>query len=44
MFVISNGGRSIHGVVAEFTPPGETQPSVGQSRFDGWKVGSERDN
>ena len=44
MFVISNGGRSIHGVVAEFTPPGATQPVSNQTRFDGWKVGSEQDN
>jgi hypothetical protein len=44
MFVISGGGRSIHGVVAEFTPPGGTQPVSVQTRVDFWKVGSERDN
>jgi hypothetical protein len=44
MFVISGGGRSIHGVVAEFTPPGGTQPVSVQTRVDFWKVGAERDN
>jgi hypothetical protein len=44
MFVISGGSRSIHGVVAEFTPPGGTEPVSVQTRVDFWKVGSERDN
>jgi hypothetical protein len=44
MFVISGGGRSVHGVVAEATPPGATQPAPNQTRVDFWKVGSERDN
>jgi hypothetical protein len=44
MFVISGGGRSIHGVVAEFTPPGGAQPVSVQTRVDFWKVGSEPDN
>ncbi len=44
MFVISGGGRSIHGVVAEFTPPGATQAVRDQTRVDFWKVGSEQDN
>ena len=44
MFVISGGGRSIHGVVAEFTPPGATQAAPTQTRVDFWKVGSEQDN
>jgi hypothetical protein len=43
MFVISNGGRAIHGVVAEFTPPGTKQPVPSQTRVDFWKVGSEQD-
>ena len=43
-FVISGGGRSIHGVVAEFTPPGATQAVRDQTRVDFWKVGSEQDN
>jgi hypothetical protein len=44
MFVISNGGRSIHAVIAEITLPGATKPVPGQGRVDFWKVGSERDN
>jgi hypothetical protein len=43
-FVISGGGRSIHGVVAKSTPPGATQPVPNQTRVDFWKVGSEEDN
>jgi hypothetical protein len=43
-FVISGGGRSIHGVVAQSTPPGATQPAPTQTRVDYWKVGSEQDN
>jgi hypothetical protein len=46
VIVISNGGRSIHGVVAGFTPPG--QPigtlSPGQTRVDFWKVASEQED
>ena len=41
-FVISNGGRSFHGVVGELTLEGTAAPA--QSRFDGWKVASEQDN
>jgi hypothetical protein len=41
-FVISNGGRSVHGVVGELTLEGTAAPA--QSRFDGWKVASERDD
>src|SRR5438874_152074 len=43
-FVISDGGRAIHGVVAQSTPPGATQPVPTQTRVDFWKVGSEQDN
>jgi hypothetical protein len=43
-FVISNGGRSIHGVVAEITPPGATSPAASLTRVDFWKVASEQDN
>jgi hypothetical protein len=43
MLVISGDGRSIHGVVAAFTPPGATQPVPGQTRVDFWKVRSEQD-
>jgi hypothetical protein len=42
--VISGGGRAFHEVVAEFTPPGATQPVPTQARADDWKVGSEQDN
>ena len=44
MFVISGGGRAIHEVVSQFTPPGNTQPVPTQTRADDWKVGSEQDN
>jgi hypothetical protein len=44
MFVISRGGRAIHEVVAEFIPPGATQPVPTQTRADDWKVGLEPDN
>jgi hypothetical protein len=43
-FVISDGGRSIHGVVAKSIPPGATLPLHTQTRVDFWKVGSEQDN
>src|SRR5439155_25389606 len=33
-FVISDGGRSIHGVVAKSTPPGATLPLHTQTRVD----------
>jgi hypothetical protein len=43
MFVISNGGRHIHEVVSEFTPPGSTTgPVPTQTRADDWKVASDR--
>ena len=44
VFVIAGGGRSIHAVVARFTPPGATQPVSTQTRADSWKVGSEQDH
>jgi hypothetical protein len=44
MFVISDGGRHIHEVVAEFTPPGFTQPQPTQTSADDWKVASKRDD
>ena len=43
-FVISDGGRHIHEVVAEFTPPGFTKPQPTQTSADDWKVASERDD
>ena len=42
-FAISGGGRAFHEVVAEFTPPGATQPVPTQTRADDWKVGSDDD-
>jgi hypothetical protein len=44
VFVVSDGGRSVHGVVAQVTPPGATKPTPVQTRFDMWRVGSERDD
>ena len=44
VFVISDGGRSFHLVVAELTPPGATQPVPTQTRADHWKVRSHEDN
>jgi hypothetical protein len=43
-FVISNGGRSIHAVIAAFTAPDRTLVTPLQSRIDFWKVASERDD
>ena len=42
-FVISNGGRHIHDVVSEFTPPGSTGPVPTQTSSDAWKVASDQD-
>ena len=42
-FVISNDGRHIHEVVAEFTPSGATQPVPSQTSADDWKVASDQD-
>jgi hypothetical protein len=45
MFVISDGGRHIHEVVSEFTPPGSTTgPVPTQTSADDWKVASEKDH
>ena len=41
-FVISNSGRSFHGVVAKFTVAGTAAPI--QSRVDGWKLASDQDD
>lgn len=44
LFVISNGGRHIHEVVSEFTPPGSTTgPEPTQTSADDWKVASEQE-
>ena len=41
MFVISNGGRHIHEVVSEFTPPFSSAPVPAQTSADDWKVESD---
>jgi hypothetical protein len=42
LFVISHGGRHIHEVVSEFTPPGSSGPVPTQTSADDWKVASEQ--
>ena len=42
-FVISHGGRHIHEVVSEFTPPEASGPVPTQTSADDWKVASEED-
>lgn len=42
-FVISDGGRHIHEVVSEFTPPGLPGPVPTQTSADDWKVAADRD-
>ena len=44
MFVISDGGRHIHEVVSEFTPPGASGPVSGQTSADDWKVAAEQEH
>src|SRR6516164_11195459 len=44
MFVISDGGRHIHEVVSEFTPPGSSAPQPTQTSADDWKVAAEQNN
>jgi hypothetical protein len=44
MFVISDGGRHVHEVVSEFTPPGFTAPQPTQTSADVWKVASRQEN
>jgi hypothetical protein len=43
MLVVTNGGRAIHTVVSEFTPPGAAKPVLNTTSSDAWKVGSDRD-
>ena len=43
VFVISDGGRHVHDVVSEFTPPGFTEPQPTQTSSYAWKVASERE-
>jgi hypothetical protein len=42
LFVISDGGRHIHEVVASLTPPGSTQSVPVQTSADDWKVAPEQ--
>ena len=44
LFVISDGGRHIHEVVSQLTPPFSSAPEPVQTSADDWKVASERDN
>ena len=44
LFVISDGGRHIHEVVSQFTPPGAMGPQAVQTGADDWKVASEQEN
>ncbi len=43
-FVISNGDRSVHAVIAGFTAPDGTLVTPLQSRIDFWKVASDEEN
>ena len=43
LFVISDGGRHVHDVVSQFTPPGFTEPQPTQTSSDAWKVASEQE-
>ena len=42
LFVISDGGRHIHEVVSQLTPPFSSAPEPVQTSADDWKVASER--
>jgi hypothetical protein len=44
MLVVTNGGRAIHTVVSEFTPPGATTPVLNTTSSDAWKIGSDPDH
>jgi len=41
LFVISDGGRHIHEVVSQLTPPFSSAPEPVQTSADDWKVASE---
>jgi hypothetical protein len=43
MLVVTNGGRAIHTVVAEFTPPGATTPVLNTTSSDAWKIEADHD-
>ena len=40
LFVISDGGRHVHEVVSQFTPPFAVEPLPVQTSADDWKVAS----
>jgi len=42
LFVISDGGRHIHEVVSQLTPPFSSGPAPTQTSADDWKVASDR--
>ena len=44
LFVISDGGRHIHEVVSQVTPPESSGPQPTQTSADDWKVTSDQDN
>jgi hypothetical protein len=44
LFVISNGGRHIHEVVSQFTPPFSPGPTPVQTSADDWMVAPAQDN
>ena len=43
-FVISAGGRHVHGVTSQLIPPFQNEPVPTQTSFDDWKVASEGDD
>jgi hypothetical protein len=44
LFVISDGGRHIHEVVSQLTPPFSSAPEPVQTSADDWKVASEQNH
>ena len=44
VFVISDGGRHIHEVVSEFTPPFSPVPVPAQTSADDWKIDKDSDH
>ena len=44
LLVISDGGRHIHEVVAQLTPPFSVEPVPVQTSADDWKVAPEENN
>jgi hypothetical protein len=43
MLVVTNGGRVIHTVVSEFTPPGATAPLLNTTSSEAWKIAPDPD-